>query len=323
MLRMHDAVMSFLQEPEPPRGVPLSVLPGIRRVVAENPGVMTYHGTNTYLIDESDGVTVIDPGPDSAKHVQDVLAAVGEMPIRRLVLTHTHGDHCGAVPALSAATGAPVYGFRDCIHPRIKPDFPLDDGAHVAGLTALHTPGHAADHLCYEYYTENGQKILFSGDHVMSWSSSIVSPPDGDMLAYYRSLEKLLARDDDIYLSGHGPLLTEPRILVADMLAHRQYRERTILAELQQQDWAVAPLAAKLYHKADLFLKGAAQRNVLAHILKLKAEGIVEEHEPDTEPHPDTVALMRPLNGVKTESGGDLSHFYTDSMRRFGLRKAA
>jgi glyoxylase-like metal-dependent hydrolase (beta-lactamase superfamily II) len=320
---MHDAVMAFLQEDVPPRGVALSVLPGIRRVVAENPGVMTYHGTNTYLIDEADGITVIDPGPESAKHVRDVLAAAGGKPITRLVLTHTHGDHCGAVPELSEHTGAPVYAYRACIHPGIRPDFPLEDNSRVGGLTALHTPGHAADHLCFEYYAENGQKILFSGDHVMSWSSSIVSPPDGDMLDYYRSLERLLGRDDDIYLSGHGPLLTAPRALVADLLSHRQYRERTIVAALEQQDWAVAALAARLYNKSDLFLKGAAQRNVLAHILKLKAEGVVEEHAPDTEPHPDTVALMRPLEGVRTESGGDLSHFYTDSLRRFGLRSAA
>ncbi len=315
--------MAFLEEPEPPRGVPLNVLPGIRRVVAENPGVMTYHGTNTYLIDEPDGVTVIDPGPDSDKHVQDLLAAVAGRPIKRQVLTHTHGDHCGAVPALSEATGAPVYGYRYSAHPGLRPDFPLDDGSRVGGLTALHTPGHAADHLCYEYYAENGQKVLFSGDHVMPWSSSIVSPPDGDMLEYYRSLERLLARDDDVYLSAHGPLLAEPRKLVADLLAHRQYRERTIMAELAQQDWSVAALAARLYHKADPFLQGAAQRNVLAHLLKLKAEGVAEEHAPETEPPAETLALLKSLRGVDMESGGEIPSFYSDSMRRFGLRRAA
>jgi glyoxylase-like metal-dependent hydrolase (beta-lactamase superfamily II) len=189
----------------------------------------------------------------------------------------------------------------------------------------LYTPGHAADHLCYQYYAENGQKILFSGDHVMSWSSSIVSPPDGDMQAYYRSLEALLVRDDDLYLSGHGPPLTEPRALVADLLSHRQARERAILAQLQKRDWAVAALAAELYHKPDLFLKAAAQRNVLAHLLKLKAEGLVEEHEPDTEPHPDTLALiaLHEQDGVKTESGDSFTRFYADSLRRFGLRPHA
>jgi glyoxylase-like metal-dependent hydrolase (beta-lactamase superfamily II) len=309
--------MAFLQEPEPQRGVPLQVLPGISRIVAANPSVMTYHGTNTYLIAGDEGFTVIDPGPDNAAHVADIIAAAGDTRVVRIILTHTHADHSGAVPALAAATGAPVYGYGS---EKLTPDMRVKDGEIFAGFTALHTPGHAADHLCFAYRLEDGRKILFSGDHVMSWSSSIVSPPGGDMLAYYRSLELLLERDDEIYLSGHGPLLEQPQGLVRELLAHRQFREQTILAELRQQDWAVAPLAEKLYHKTDAFLKIAAQRNVLAHMLKLKAEGIVTELEPDTMPHPDTLAISRPPRGVPDQGGARAALTYTDALRRFGLR---
>jgi glyoxylase-like metal-dependent hydrolase (beta-lactamase superfamily II) len=307
--------MGFLQETVPPRGVKLPVLPGISRIVADNPGVMTYHGTNTYLVAGDDGLTVIDPGPDSAAHVADILAAAGGAKVARIVLTHTHSDHCGAVPALAAATGAPVYGHGG----KLAPDVRLADGAAFAGFTALHTPGHAADHLCYEYRLADGRKILFSGDHVMSWSSSIVNPPEGDMRDYYHALERLLARDDEIYLGGHGPLLAQPRALVVEMLAHRRFRERTILEALGEQSWAVAHLAAKLYNKADAYLKLAAQRNVLAHMLKLKDEGVVVEHAPDTVPHPDTLAVSGPPPGVPDEGGAQAALFRADALRRFGL----
>jgi glyoxylase-like metal-dependent hydrolase (beta-lactamase superfamily II) len=310
--------MPFLTEPEPQRGIPLSVLPGIRRVVARNPSVMTYQGTNTYLIEVDDALVVIDPGPKDMQHVQEVLAAAGSTPIRHIVLTHTHSDHWGAAAALAKATGAPIASYKISEKAGFEPDIALDDGETVAGLTALHTPGHAADHLCFEHFLPDGTKILFSGDHVMSWSSSIVSPPDGDMLAYYRSLELLLARDEVVYLGGHGPLLADPRVLVRELLEHRQFRERTILAELKQQEWVVAALSAKLYDKTDPFLKAAAQRNVLAHMLKLKAEGFVEEHEPDTTPHPDTM-LLTPPPGVQDESGGEFAAMRADALRRFGM----
>ena len=225
--------MPFLSEPEPPRGVPLLVLPGIRRVVARNPSVMTYRGTNTYLIEGEDGLTLMDPGPKDPQHVREVLEAAGGVPIKRIVLTHTHSDHMGAAADFQAATGLPVHAYRISATAGFTPDIPLDQGDTIAGLKALHTPGHAADHLCFEYFLADGTKILFSGDHVMSWSSSIVSPPDGDMLDYYRSLEKLLDRDEVYYVPGHGPLLAEPRALVAELLAHRQFREREILAQIK------------------------------------------------------------------------------------------
>jgi glyoxylase-like metal-dependent hydrolase (beta-lactamase superfamily II) len=313
--------MPFLQEPEPPRGVPQAVMPGIRRITARNPSVMTYLGTNTYLIDSDDGLTILDPGPNDPRHIAETIAAAGDTPIRRILLTHTHGDHWGGLAALKAATNAPVHAYKVSAKDGFAPDLPLDDGDTVAGLTAVFTPGHAADHLSFAYTHADGTRILFSGDHVMSWSSSIVSPPDGHMGDYYRSLERLLTRDDDIYLSGHGPTLPDPRALVRELLAHRQHREGTILAELRNQDWNIAALAAKLYHKTDRFLIVAAQRNVLAHLLKLKDENLVRELEPETTPHPDSLKIPPAPGEVESESGGQVTVMQRDALRRFGIVK--
>ncbi len=314
--------MPFLTEPEPPRGTPLDVLPSIRRIVARNPSVMTYQGTNTYLISGADGLTILDPGPQDAQHVRDILAAAGEVPIRRIVLTHTHGDHMGALADLQAATGLPVHGYRISGRAGFTADILLGDGDIVAGMGALFTPGHAADHLCFEYSLPDGPKILFSGDHVMSWSSSIVSPPDGNMLHYYRSLELLLGRDEVMYLGGHGPLLEQPRALVAELLAHRRYREGEIFKQIEKKTWVVAELAQHLYAKTDPYLKGAAQRNVLAHLLKLKDEGIAVEHAPASALPTGVEALGPPPGLVIDESaskGGFMREMRRDALRRFGL----
>jgi glyoxylase-like metal-dependent hydrolase (beta-lactamase superfamily II) len=315
----HDGFMAFLQEDVPPRGVAQDVMPGIRRVVADNPGVMTYHGTNSFLIEEADGLTVIDPGPKSLAHTEDILRAAGDVPVLRILLTHSHADHWGGVADLHARTGAPVAAYAVSARAGFAPDLALNDGTHIGGFKAVHTPGHAADHLCYEFYTETGVKVLFSGDHVMSWSSSIVSPPEGDMLDYYRSLEKLLARDDDVYLSAHGPLLERPRELVAEMLAHRKARERSILAALNGRGWSIAALAQELYHKTDPMLKAAAQRNVLAHLLKLKAEGRAVEHEPEAELHDDTLVMAEALSQRFGRGGKEGERLLDDSRRCFAL----
>lgn len=273
-----NPLMAFLTEAEPKRGVPLAALPGIRRVVARNPGVMTYHGTNTWLIEAADGLTVLDPGPDDPIHVADVIEAAGDLPIRRIVLSHTHRDHLGATAALQSATGAPTWGYRKPATSLFVPDHPLDDGDEIAGLTALHTPGHASDHLAFRSVVAGIGPILFSADHVMSWSSSIVNPPDGDMKAYYASLLRLLDGDEIMYLPGHGPLLSEPRTLVRSMLDHRRRRESAILDALRTEPATVTDLAARLYAKTDPMLKIAAERNVLAHLLKLRAEVQAVEH---------------------------------------------
>ncbi len=264
--------MAFLTEPEPTRGAVLPVLPGVARIIAANPGPMTYHGTNTYLIDTPDGLAVLDPGPDSAAHVQDILNAVGDR-LKLILVSHTHHDHIGAVPALKSSTGAPVAAYKDSAEPAFTPDIRLDDGDVIAGMTAIHTPGHAADHICLAMTGQDGTRILFSADHVMSWSSSIVSPPFGDMAKYFDSLKLLLDRDDEIFLPGHGPKLPAPRDLVRDLLHHREAREAALAAELAKGAADTHTLMNALYSQVDPRLRRAAERNVLAHLLKLETEG--------------------------------------------------
>jgi glyoxylase-like metal-dependent hydrolase (beta-lactamase superfamily II) len=258
----------FLTEPEPPRGIATPVAPGVRRMVARNAGPMTYWGTNTYLLDQPDGVAVLDPGPDDPGHVADLLREAGR-PIRRILLSHTHHDHLGAVTALRAATGAPVHAYARPAVAEFVPDVALEDGDEAAGLTALHTPGHAADHLCFA--APDG--TFYSADHVMSWSSSVVIPPGGDMASYMGSLERLLARDDQSYLPGHGPPLSNPGAFVRHLLAHRRAREVAILAALGDAPRPARDFVGLLYAQIDPRLHQAAERNVVAHLLKLAAEG--------------------------------------------------
>ncbi len=259
--------MAFLTEPQPPRGVAQPVAAGIRRVVAGNAGPMTYHGTNTYLIEAKGGTMVLDPGPDDPAHVAAVLAAAG--PVARILLSHTHHDHVGALPALRAATGAPVYAWNAPAAADIVPDVALRNGDAVDGWQAVFTPGHAADHLCFA----GPDGVLFSGDHVMGWSSSVVSPPGGDMAAYFASLRRLLERGDAVYLPGHGPPLPDPRPFVQDLLTHRVAREAAVLAALGPQPLGTRALTDALYSQVDERLRRAAERNVLAHLLKLRNEG--------------------------------------------------
>ena len=180
--------MAFLTEPEPERGAVLPVLPGISRIVAANSGPMTYYGTNTYLIETPDGLVVLDPGPDEPAHVEAILRATGGK-VDLILLSHFHHDHVEATPALKSATGAPTAAFRDTAIEGFVPDTPIDDNATIAGMTAIHTPGHASDHLCFELAAKDGTAVLFSADHVMSWNSTVVSPPDGDMRALFRQPE--------------------------------------------------------------------------------------------------------------------------------------
>lgn len=268
--------MAFLTEPEPDRGVALPVIPGVRRVVAANPSPMTYHGTNTYLIETKDGLVVLDPGPDDAAHVDAVLRAADGRPIDLILLSHTHHDHLGATAALVEATGAPTAGFRQSADPSFDPAIKLDDGAEIAGMVALHTPGHAADHLCFAFAAPESRAVLFSADHVMSWNSSVVSPPGGDMKEYFASLRRMLGREDDVFLPGHGPPLPEPRRLTRALLLHRMERERSILGRLQKGPITVVALRETLYSQTHPRLQRAAERNVLAHLLKLQAEGRAE-----------------------------------------------
>ena len=264
--------LAFLTEPVPDRGALLPVLPGVSRIVADNPGRMTYHGTNTYLLEGEDGVTVLDPGPDDAAHVADIVR-LAPGPIVRILLSHTHRDHFGGVAALKQQTGAATLGWHASADPAFTPDVPIQDGETVQGMEAVFTPGHAADHLCFA----RPDGVLFSADHVMSWSSSIVSPPGGDMAAYFASLKRLLARQETTYLPGHGPVLTDPHPYVEALLEHRIARENAIAAALQGGPQTTKGLVEALYSKIDPILKMAAERNVIAHLMKLQGEGRVTQ----------------------------------------------
>jgi glyoxylase-like metal-dependent hydrolase (beta-lactamase superfamily II) len=263
--------MAFLDEPTPPPFTPMPTAPGITRIVAPNPGPFTYHGTNSWLIEGADGLTVIDPGPDDAAHIA---AIAGQGRVARILLSHTHPDHLAGAPALARATGAPIYGWGQPWAAGFTPDVALADGEAIAGLTVIHTPGHASDHVCF---AQAGTGVLFTGDHVMSWSTSIVSPPDGDMADYMAGLRRLLGRADTLYLCGHGPPMPNPLPLVRGMLSHRAAREASIVQALGRGPASVGHLVAAMYAGLDPRMWPAAERSVLAHLLKLRGERRVAE----------------------------------------------
>ncbi len=259
-------------EPAPPYGVPIPEAPGIVRVVAPNPGPMTQHGTNSWILARPDGATVIDPGPDDAGHVAALLAAAGG-PIGCILLTHGHADHAGAAAALRRASGAPVVAHACCTAATVRPDRTAGDGDIVSGLEVLHTPGHASDHLCFAAE----DRVMFSGDHVMGWSSTAIGPPDGNMAAYLRSLERLQARGDRLLLSGHGAAIREPAALLSTLLRHRLLREAGVLTALRRGPATLAALVAGEYPVLDPGLSRAAGATLLAHLHKLRDEGVASE----------------------------------------------
>ena len=271
---MRGTSMAFLTEPEPVRETVIPVAAGIARIVAANPGAMTYHGTNTWLIEGADGMSVLDPGPDDPRHVAAILQASGGR-VARILLSHHHRDHAGALAALRAATGAPACAQTATLVPDLSPDIGLEDGNTVGEFTVLHTPGHAADHLCFA----RADGVIFTGDHVMSWSTSVISPPAGDMAAYFASLRRLLARQDRLLLPGHGPPLASPRGYLEALLAHRQGREAAVLAAIAATPQTPAALVGAIYGSIDPRVRGAAERTVLAHLLKLAAEGRAAERD--------------------------------------------
>lgn len=266
---MPDVVdLPFLRESPPAYGVASEVAAGVRRIVAPNSSPMTYHGTNTWLVDTEAGVVIVDPGPADAAHARAVVAAAGA-DVAAILVTHTHADHVGNLAAVAAATGAPVHGFAPSAMPDVQV-IAMTEGATVAGLTGIHTPGHAPDHLSFALDRDG---ILFSGDHVMGWSSTVVRPPNGNMTDYLSSLRRLLDRDDRIYLPGHGPAIADPGAYVQALVRHRMARERAIAAALAEGPQSVTDIATRLYGKADPILQRAAEANVDAHLRKLAGEG--------------------------------------------------
>ena len=279
--------MEFPQKPWPV-GLAESVEPLVRRVLATNPSAFSFTGTQTYLVGAGSDVAVIDPGPDEPAHLEALVAAIGSARVVAIVCTHTHKDHSPAAAPLSRMTGAPVIGCAnlelDDDGPRsdapfdhtYRPDRVLADGEALHGegwtLTTVATPGHTSNHLCFALEQSGA---LFTGDHVMGWSTSIVAPPDGDMAAYMASLQKLYERADAIYYPAHGPAVTRPRQLVRGMIGHRRQRERQIMRHIEAGTGVIAEMVPLMYKGVDESLWPAAARSVLAHLIDLERRGEV------------------------------------------------
>ncbi len=280
-----------MERPENPDSAAYSHLvartPLVRRLLAHNPSAFTYTGTGTFVVGKGT-VAVIDPGPDDPDHIAALIGSLQGETVSHIVITHTHMDHSPAAPALKAATGAEIVGCVPLVlsddgpradagfDPTYAPDRVLVEGDSISGpgwtLTALATPGHTSNHLCYALAEE---KALFTGDHVMGWSTTVVAPPDGDMAAYMASLRKLLGRDDGIYHPTHGEPVTDPQRFVRGLITHRKQRENQILKLLGDGPHAIPAMVAVMYAKVDPRLHPAAGRSVLAHLIDLNARGHV------------------------------------------------
>jgi glyoxylase-like metal-dependent hydrolase (beta-lactamase superfamily II) len=264
--------------------------PLVRRLVANNGGPFTFTGTCSYIVGRGT-VAVIDPGPADPTHIAALMEAVKGETVRHILVTHTHRDHAPGAALLKAATDAEIVGCRrrlarpaDQSLPaldaafdlRYAPDRILEENDVVEGpdyrLVALATPGHASDHLAFALPAE---QALFSGDHVMAWSTTVVAPPDGSMRAYMDSLRKLQDRDDAVYWPGHGGPVRNPRAFVKALIVHRQWREAAILRRVAAGDATVPALVASLYRDLAPSLRGAAGLSVLAHLVDLVADGQV------------------------------------------------
>ncbi len=270
-----------------PTGVLMALSPLVARVLAPNPSPFTYTGTQTYVVG-IDAVAVIDPGPADPDHLGALTAAIAGRPVMAIMCTHTHRDHSPAARPLSEMTGAPIIG---CAPLTLEDDGPrsdaafdadyrptqvLGDGEQVSGpgwtLEAVATPGHTSNHLCFALMEE---KALFTGDHVMGWSTSVISPPDGDMSAYMRSMQRLLERDDIVYYPAHGEPIETPQRLVRGMMGHRKQREGQILRFMERNgESAIPDMVAEMYKGVDPRLYGAAGRSVLAHLIDLDGRGL-------------------------------------------------
>jgi glyoxylase-like metal-dependent hydrolase (beta-lactamase superfamily II) len=296
-------VLPFAREFEFDYGVASEVAPGVRRIVANNPSPFTFKGTNSYLVGSGE-VALIDPGPDDAAHRQAVLdevASKGER-ITDIFLTHTHKDHSAGLPAMAKATGARVLGFGSEPESReafrfnpaseaildvdFRPDVRLRGGEVTSGsdwaLEALHTPGHAPDHLVFALA---GSNVLFSGDHVMGWNTTVVAPPEGKMGDYIRSLELLLSRPESIFFPGHGGAVHQAQRLVKAFIMHRRWRETQILDCLSRGLDTIPAIVPRIYEGISASLRDAAAYSVLAQL-----ELLVETGRVRCEPEPPSLA---------------------------------
>lgn len=280
---------------KPPAGSAVPLAPGLVRVLAPNPSPMTFWGTNTYLLGTR-FLAVIDPGPDDPRHLVALLSAIGDRPVSHILVTHAHVDHSPLAAPLSRETGAPVLAFGPAeagrstvmrglaaqglldggegVDAGFTPDQCLADGDRINGngwtLRALHTPGHMGNHLCFLW-----GDWAFSGDHVMGWATSLVSPPDGDLTDFMTSCTRLAATGTTRLFPGHGAPVMDAQSRIAALVEHRQGRETQIRAALADGAADVAALTARIYTDVPAALLPAAERNVLAHLVDLHGRGIV------------------------------------------------
>ncbi len=289
---MSDTPLVFDRAFDPRHGEAVGLTPLVRRVVANNPGPFTFHGTNTFLVGTRE-IAVIDPGPEDDAHVAAILAAAGDAPITAILVTHTHRDHSPAAQALKAATGARLYGegphrpARELtlgeINPLdasgdhdFRPDVVLGDGDVVRGegwtLEAIATPGHTVNHLCFALAEEAS---IFTGDHVMAWSTSIVAPPDGTMRDFMASLERLMARPEAHLHPAHGSSIRDGKPFLAGLKRHRLAREASALAALAEGPTTIPAMVATIYADTDPRLHGAAALSLFAHVEDLVERGLV------------------------------------------------
>lgn len=292
-----QAVPYFVTAFEPQHGVAVPVADGVERLTAPNPSPFTFHGTNTYIVGQK-SVCVIDPGPDNDAHFDALMAALEGREVTHIAVSHTHRDHSPLARRLKEETGAVIVAegphrpsrplFEGELNPFAEssdtdfiPDHALADGETVEGdgwrLTAVHTPGHTANHAAFAL-EDTG--ILFSADHVMAWATSIVAPPDGAMSDYMASLDRLLTRDDRLYLPGHGGPVSEPRAFVRALRTHRLMRERAVLERIRQGDRFIPDMVKVIYSSTDPRLHGAAALSVLAHLEDLVEKGLIATDGP-------------------------------------------
>lgn len=292
-------ILPFSRETDTEPGVLKQVAPGLRRLLADNPGSLTYKGTNSYIVGNGE-VALVDPGPEDQAHRAALLAALEENSerITHIFLTHTHRDHSDGLRQLADLTGADVLGHDGNVPSRdearknpessryidleFTPDRHLGGGERIAHgdwqLEVIHTPGHAPDHLCYAL---NDGEHLLSGDHVMGWNTSVVAPPEGDMGDYIRSLEGLLTRPETVYFPGHGGRVDQAKRLVKALIMHRRWRETQILDCLRDGSDTIDSIVPRIYDGLESSLLGAASYSVYAHLIYLIQTGRVVAETPN------------------------------------------
>jgi glyoxylase-like metal-dependent hydrolase (beta-lactamase superfamily II) len=279
----------FIRSFDVPYEKPLPVSALISRVLANNPGPFTFKGTGVYMVGDK-SVAVIDPGPDMPEHVDALKRALDGRRVSHILVTHTHNDHSPAAQPLKEWSGAKTYAFgphgsgKSDDGPKLEeggdmafmPDVRVKDGDVIAGdgftFDCVYTPGHTSNHMCFALKEE---KALFTGDHVMGWSTTVVTPPDGDMAAYMASLRKLLARDDEILYPTHGAPVRDPKPFIQAYIDHRLEREAQIVACLRDGIATIPEMVARMYVDTDKRLHPAAARSVLAHLIQMQQEGRV------------------------------------------------